>query len=400
MVSEKLDTKRRELDALDRTLVETLHRRLATVAEIVEIKSEGLPFLRDHDREAELLGRIETWARELGIDTFRTQEIFREIIAMALKAQEEALLKREMASRSSAIAHRISFQGVEGSYSHIAARKYFADRADDMLYDGYPSFTQALEAAEDGRAGYAFLPIENTTAGSINETYDLLRRTPLRIVGEEILHVNHCLLTLPGADLGGLRRVLSHPQALTQCSKFLAALPDVELVAFRDTAAAARAVADAGDPSQAAIASDTAGALTNLVVLEREIANQRENWTRFVAVSAIDMPLDPRIPAKISLVFTTRHRQGALFDCLGILARNGLNLCKLESRPVPHRPWEYLFYVDLEGSVANDLAAIAIAEMRRECPYLKILGSYPARTTPSGRVDGLEEAKPSSPATV
>jgi chorismate mutase/prephenate dehydratase len=375
------------LDDADRRLLEVLRDRLETVAGIARVKAEGLSYLRDHDRETELLARVESWARELGLDGFRTHEIFREIIAMSLKAQEEALLKRDQVERSARGARKVAFQGIEASYSQLAAVKYFAARSAMMEFVGQHTFAEALAMAERGEVGYAFLPIENTTAGSINQTYDLLRHTDLRIVGEEILHVRHCLLGLEGAELSGVHRVLSHPQALTQCSRFLSGLGEVELVAFEDTAASAREIRRAGNPAQAAIASMEAAETYELKVLQDGIADQDENWTRFVVISGLEIELDPRIPSKTSLVLTTPHREGALAHCLNILAEHGLNLTKLESRPVPRRPWEYLFYVDIEGSVDSESAALGIAELRRECPYLRVLGSYPARTTAAGAVD-------------
>jgi chorismate mutase/prephenate dehydratase len=386
-----LDKLRGKLDKVDRRLLEALGERLQTVAEIARVKAQGLSFLRDHDRESELLARIDGWARELGLDEFRTHEIYREIIAMSLKAQEEALLKREQVERSARGALRVAFQGIEGSYSQLAARKYFAARADGMEFVGTRSFAEALAMAESGEVGYAFLPVENTTAGSINQTYDLLRQTALSIVGEEVLHVRHRLLGLAGAREGNLRRVLSHPQALAQCSRFLGSLEDVELVAFVDTAASAKEVSQSDDLTQAAIASAEAGEIYGLMVLREGIADQEENWTRFVVISGLEIELDPRIPAKTSLVFTTPHREGALAHCLHLLAKHSVNLTKLESRPVPRRPWEYLFYADIEGSVVSDNAALAIAELRRECPYLRVLGSYPARTTAAGAVDRYSE---------
>ena len=382
---------RGKLDEVDRRLLEVLGERLRTVADIARVKAQGLPFLRDHERESELLARIEGWARELGLDGFRTHEIYREIIAMSLKAQEEALLKREQVERSTRGANRVAFQGIEGSYSQLAARKYFAARSDGMEFVGTRSFADALAMAESGEAGYAFLPVENTTAGSINQTYDLLRQTALSVVGEEVLHVRHRLLGLAGAKEENLRRVLSHPQALAQCSRFLGTLDDVELVAFVDTAASAKQVSISNDASQAAIASSEAGEIYGLTVLREGIADQEENWTRFVVISGLEIELDPRIPAKTSLVFTTPHREGALAHCLHLLATHSVNLTKLESRPVPRRPWEYLFYADIEGAVVSDDVALAIAELRRECPYLRVLGSYPARTTAAGAVDRYSE---------
>jgi chorismate mutase/prephenate dehydratase len=382
-----LEGLRGKLDEVDRRLLEVLQERLQTVAVIAQIKAEGLSFLRDHERETELLARVEGWARELGLDGFRTHEIFREIIAMSLKAQEEALLKRDQVERSARGALRVAFQGIEASYSQLAATKYFAARSASMEFVGQRTFAEALAMAESGEVGYAFLPIENTTAGSINQTYDLLRQTNLRIVGEEILHVRHCLLGVEGAEPATLRRVLSHPQALTQCSRYLAGLGEVELVAFEDTAASAREVRRAGLATQGAIASFEAAETYGLRVLEEGIADQEENWTRFVVISGLEIELDPRIPSKTSLVLTTPHREGALAHCLNLLAEHGLNLTKLESRPVPSRPWEYLFYVDIEGSVDSESAALGIAELRRECPYLRVLGSYPSRTTAAGSVD-------------
>jgi chorismate mutase/prephenate dehydratase len=382
-----LESLRGKLDEADRRLLEVLRERLETVAGIARVKAEGLSFLRDHERETELLARVEGWARELGLDGFRTHEIFREIIAMSLKAQEEALLKRDQVERSARGALRVAFQGIEASYSQLAATKYFAARSSSMEFVGQRTFAEALAMAESGEVGYAFLPIENTTAGSINQTYDLLRQTDLRIVGEEILHVRHCLLGVEGAQPATLQRVLSHPQALTQCSRYLAGLGEVELVAFEDTAASAREVRRAGLPTQGAIASFEAAETYGLRVLEEGIADQEENWTRFVVISGLEIELDPRIPSKTSLVLTTPHREGALAHCLNLLAEHGLNLTKLESRPVPSRPWEYLFYVDIEGPVDSESAALGIAQLRRECPYLRVLGSYPARTTAAGSVD-------------
>lgn len=386
---EDLDALRKRIDQTDREILEKLRDRLRHAEEVGRLKAAGAPFLRDEEREAELLRRVEGWARELGLDPFRCAEIFREIIAMSLKVQEETLLDRRSAERAAKNAHRVSYQGTEGAYSHLAAKKYFSGRP-SMEYTGFPTFAAALKEAEEGTSGYALLPIENTTAGSINETYDLLRHTDLKIVGEEVLAVRHCLLGSEAVEPSSLKRVLSHPQALAQCSRFLSSLPNAAATAFVDTAEAARYVANLADPTSAAIASEEAAKLYGLTILARDIADQEENWTRFVVVSAVDIVPDPRIPAKTSLVFATPHRHGALAHCLNILAEHGLNLTKLESRPVPRAPFQYLFYIDFEGALTEPAASRAVALLSRECPYLKVLGSYPARTTERGRVDRLK----------
>jgi chorismate mutase / prephenate dehydratase len=381
---------RERLDAADREIVERFKERLDLVAEVAQLKAEGAPFLRDHEREAEVVERAETRARELGLDPTRVRDIFRDLLAMSVRVQEEVLLRRHSAERKERNAHRVAYQGGPDSYSHLAAQKLFAHRAAEMEFVGFPSFAAALRGAESGEAGFAFLPIENTTAGSINETYDLLRHTELSIVGEEVWDVRHCLVALAACDPASLRRILSHPQALAQCARFLASLPEAEPVAYVDTAEAARKVRVDGDPSQGAIASEEAARHSGLAVIARDIADQPENWTRFVLVSTPAAPPDPRVPAKTSLVLTTPHRHGALAHCLDVLADRGLNLTKLESRPVPRRPWEYMFYLDFEGSLADEAAADAVAALRGFCPDLRILGSYPARTTELGRVDRFD----------
>ena len=191
-----LDTLRDRLDTIDREILARLRDRLDHVARIARLKASEPLLFRDGAREQALLSGIEAQARALGLDPFRSAEIFREIIAMSVKVQEEELLRRRAAERSARNAHRVAYQGGEGSYSALAARKYFAGA--DIELDGFASFALALREAELGNAGYAFLPIENTTAGSINETYELLLHTELSVVGEEIWNVRHCLVGLPG----------------------------------------------------------------------------------------------------------------------------------------------------------------------------------------------------------
>jgi len=223
------------------------------------------------------------------------------------------------------------------------------------------------------------LPVENTTAGSINEAYDLLASTHLSVVGEEVLRVEHCLVGLAGVELTDIRRVYSHPQALAQCSAFLAGLDDCTVEAFTDTAMSVQRVRDEGEPSHAAIASERAAALYGLSVIARNAENQTSNYTRFMVVSRKALRFDERVACKTSLIFSTRHEQGALLRCLNVLAERGLNLTKLESRPRMHSPFEYNFYVDFEGNLESEAVQKALEEMRSHTAYLKVLGSYPAR---------------------
>jgi chorismate mutase/prephenate dehydratase len=237
-----------------------------------------------------------------------------------------------------------------------------------------------LEEVRSGDLDYAVLPLENTTSGSVTAAYDLLARMDLALVGEEIQEVDHCLLALEDVPLSRIRRIYSHPVALSQCGRFLSTLPDCHVEAFIDTAMAARRVRDEQDLSQAAIASEEAARLYGLTVLKRSVQDQPENYTRMVIVAREQVTFDTSIPCKTSLMFATRHEEGALVRCLSVLADRHLSMTKLESRPRPRNPWEYLFYVDFEGNLADANVTEAVRAMSARASFLRVLGSYPART--------------------
>jgi chorismate mutase / prephenate dehydratase len=281
---------------------------------------------------------------------------------------------------TSQVSLSVGYQGTDGAYSQIAAERHFAQRGQALTTRGYDSFAALLDAVTREEIDYALQPIENTTAGSINEAYDLLAHLDLHLVGEEVLRVEHCLAGLPGSTLDSIRRVYSHPQALLQSSEFLAKLRDCAVLAFTDTAMAMKKVRDDGEPDQAGVASERAAELYGLHVLARDIANQRNNFTRFVVVSKTPAAYASGVACKTSLILTTRHERGALVRCLSILADHGLSLTKIESRPLPNTPWEYVFYVDFEGNVADAHVAEAVEGVRANTLSLRMLGSYPART--------------------
>jgi len=279
---------------------------------------------------------------------------------------------------------RVGYQGTRGCYSHAAGTRHFAGQA--VQWEGFDTFRELLEAVASGQIDYAMQPLENTTAGSIHEAYDLLAELDLALVGEEVLHVRHVLLAPADVPLSAIRRIRSHPQALAQCSRFLRGLlPDCRAEAWTDTAMACEAVSDAGDPSEAAIAGEAAGALYGLHVIARDIANQAHNYTRFVVVAREPVAVPAGVRCRTSVIFGTRHEQGALLECLNALASHHLNLTKLESRPRPQRPWEYLFYVDFEGNLADAEVRAALDEVRARTGYLDVLGSYPAKERPGAR---------------
>ncbi len=383
-MSEDLRPLRDQLDDLDARLVDVLAARQRIVAEIARAKLASGAF-RDLAREEDLLGRLSEKARGEGLDGYFVTRLFREILDYSLRAQQEVLADQANPARQAERTIAVAYQGTEGSYSYLAARRHFATRNADVQLRGYDTFQEILDAVQDRSADYAMLPIENTTAGSINEAYDLLARTSLSLVGEEVQEVRHCLLALEDVPLSRIRRVYSHPKALDQCGDFLRTLAHCQIEAFTDTAMAARKIRDDQDLSQAAIASEDAARLFGLAVLKRDIANQKENFTRFVVVAREPMRVDPRVPCKTSIIIATRHEEGALLGCLTVLHQHQLNLTKLESRPRPNAPWEYLFYIDFEGNVADQRVADALRALTAKTSLLKVLGSYPARTTRDAR---------------
>jgi len=271
----------------------------------------------------------------------------------------------------------VGYQGTEGAYSQLAAKHHFAGSEQAIRCVGYHSFREMLEAVRAGAADNAVLPIENSIAGSINDSYDLLAKTGLSLVGEEFQPIAHCLIGAAEVAVADIRRIYSHPVALAQCGEFLETLEDCHVEAFVDTAMAVEKVKRDADPTQAAIASEEAAALHGLPILRREIADHPENYTRMVIVAREAAHHGQGVACKTSLIFSTIHEQGALARCIAIFADRGLNLTKIESRPKPHTPFEYVFYVDFEGDVDRETTQAALRDLEAVTTFLKVLGSYP-----------------------
>ena len=379
MTTQELAALRKSLDDIDAVLVSALGERARLARQIARVKAEGDGPVRDADRETALLQHRSAVGERLGLDPAFVRRIFREILDDSVRRQHDAL-QTTGADRQQEI--RVAFQGTEGAYGHQAALQHFAVAQRPVGFKAYATFRAMLEAVIEGHVDRAMLPIENTTAGSVYESYDLLLRFNLSLAGEEIVDVRHCLLGVADVPLESLRRIHSHPQALSQCSEFLSGLPQCEGVSAANTALAAQHVRDLNDPTEAAIASEEAGSHFGLHVLRRDIANQLVNYTRFVVVSAAPVECDPRIAAKVSMVLSTRHEHGALVRCLNVIADEGLNVTKLESRPRPGTPWEYVFYVDVEGHVSSPRMQAALAGLAERTVFLKVLGCYPARELP------------------
>ena len=265
---------------------------------------------------------------------------------------------------------KAAFQGERGAFSEDALISFFGD------IETLPcrSFSNVFEAVLNTEVDFGVVPVENSQAGSINETYDLLLCHPLSIFAEINMRINHCLVALPGETLSSIKTIYSHPQALAQCQEFISNL-NVEVFPGYNTAGSAKRIKEEGIKNAAAIASRRAAEIYNLIILAPDIETNINNYTKFFIISkkqAEHIKMN-----KTSLVFSTKNIPGSLYNILGAFANRNINLTKLESRPGKDRPWEYVFYVDFEGHKDDDLCKDALEEAKEKTSFMKILGSYP-----------------------
>ncbi len=363
---------RTRIEAIDADIVRLLAARMQVVEEVAAAKLAAASPLRDRDREELLLGRLRSAGAAAGLSPHDVERLYRVILDISVARQQAHILAR------GDIPLRVAYQGVEGAYSHLAAQRRYARHTTGALLTGYGSFREAADAVARGLADVALLPIENSTAGSINETYDVLADGALVVTGEVVSRIEHCLLGLRGATVAQLRIVRSHPQALAQCQAYFAAHPHLVAEPALDTAGAAEAVAHAGDLTVAAIASEAAATTWGLEVLARGIQTRADNATRFVEVAPHAVPLEGDAVAKTSILLELADRPGALADILRSLASRGLSLTKLESRPTPDRAWHYRFYLDVLADAAAPPLAGALAELAPLVTTVRVLGCYAA----------------------
>jgi prephenate dehydratase len=265
---------------------------------------------------------------------------------------------------------KVAFQGERGAFSEDAVLAFFGDV--ELFPNRY--ITDVFEAVLRQDVDFGVVPVENSQAGSINDTYDLLLSCPLNIFGEINLRISHCLMALPGETLDGIKVIYSHPQALAQCEEFLRKLK-AEIIPTYDTAGSAKRIKEAGLKGSAAVASKRAAKIYGLEILAEAIETNPNNYTRFFVISKKKAEASPK--SKTSLVFSTKNIPGSLYACLGAFATRNINLTKLESRPSRDKPWEYVFYVDFEGHIEDQVCQEAMKELKQSTNFIKILGSYP-----------------------
>jgi chorismate mutase/prephenate dehydratase len=346
---------RAEIDRIDDKLLELIARRARVATRIGEAKNRGAHNVLDVGRERSVLRRLRD-ANPGPLSADAVEGVFREIISACRAAQEPI---------------SAAFLGPDGTFSHVAAIRQFGQAA---CFEAVSSIDDVFAAVEVGRARYGIVPIENTTEGAVTPTLDALARTPLRVIAEVLVRVEHNLLSKSG-EVKRIKRILSHPQPLAQCRRTLAErFAGIALETTSSTATAAAAAAK--DPAAAAVASALAAKIYGLRTVARNIHDQAGNVTRFLVIGS-----DPQPPAsgrdRTSLVISVRDEVGILGRILQPFAENKVNLSMIESRPLPGRPWEYRFFVDVVGHVDDPPLRRALAQVGEISISTRVLGSYP-----------------------
>jgi chorismate mutase/prephenate dehydratase len=350
-----LEDLRRKIDEIDARIVELIAERQRVSGEIGQDKQETNRRIEDRERELTVLENVRAMAREKNISPSDVESIYRQIIDASKKIQAVV----------------VAFQGEPGAYTEEAAFRFFGKSTESRSYE---SIDEVFEAVEIGKVPFAMVPVENSLEGSITRAYDLLLDSPLMICGETEMRISHCLISVEGASLDTIKTVYSHPQALGQCRNFLSHLGS-ELVPASDTAGSVKMIKESGLVDSAAVASARAADIYGMKIIAREIEDNPHNFTRFFVLSREDAL--PTGNDKTSIVFSLKHKPGALYDCLKEFASRNINLTKLESRPTRHQPWEYNFYMDFSGHRDDKNIGEALKQLEEHSVFVKILGSYP-----------------------
>lgn len=368
---------RNQIDAIDKQIVALYEERMEICKDVAAFKIETGKQVFDKAREDEKIQKV----RSLATGDFNkcaVEELFQQIMSISRKMQYQFLETAGVTNKLSFAEikelatdkAKVVFQGAEGAYSYAAMNEYFGDEVDSFHVD---SFREAMDVLEEGRADFAVLPIENSTAGIVSEIYDLLTEYDNYIVGEQIIQIEHCLMAIKGTKMEDIERVYSHPQSLMQTANYLRG-KNWQQISMQNNAFAAKYVKETGLTNQAAIASETAAKIYGLEILEKGVNDLKGNSTRFIIVS--NQKVFRENAEKISICFELNHTSGSLYHMLSHFIYNGLNMTKIESRPIEDRNWEYRFFIDFEGNLKDSAVKNALRGIREEARNLKILGNY------------------------
>lgn len=370
-----LNVIREQITNLDQELLSLFAKRRSLTLNVAKSKAHQIRPVRDQQREQELLVRLIQLGKEQGLDAHYVTSIFQTIIEDSVLNQQ-AFLQQLKNPNIKTPTVSVAFLGDKGSYSHLASYRYFSRRAEEIIECGCDSFADILQQVESGNVDYGMLPIENTSSGSINEVYDLLQHTNLSIVGELSQPIDHCLLTANNTTLAQIDTIYAHAQPVQQCSNFLNKQDNIRIEYCDSSAQAMLTVAELQKDNVAVIGSEEGGKLYGLMPLKTSIANQQENHSRFILVARKPVDVAVQIPAKTTLILATSQEPGALVNCLIILKEYGINMTKLESRPIQGRPWEEMFYIDVEANLKSSSMQECLSKLNDNTRFIKVLGCY------------------------
>ncbi len=369
---------RDEIDVIDKEIERLFEERMKLCEGVAEYKIANGKAVLDPAREKQKIDKIKSLAHG-EFNEKGAEEIFKQIMAISRKLQYQILAKHNLMSEIAFTEVesikkdnvKVVYQGVEGAYAYEAMIKYFGEDVDNYNVE---TWKDAMEEVKCGNADYAVIPIENSTAGSVSEVYDLLAHYDNYIVGEVDIKISHMLLGLPGAKVTDIKTVYSHPQALMQCNGFLDENRQWQTVSLKNTAVSAKKVKEDGDVSQAAIASRIAAKLHGLSILEEGINRNDKNTTRFIVVC--NKNIYEKGANTVTVCFEIAHETGSLYNILSHFIYNNVNMTRIESRPVEGKNWEYRFIVDVEGNLGEPAVKNALRGINEEAINLKVLGNY------------------------
>lgn len=379
---DELKSLRNEIDGIDRQIADLLQQRMGVTLQVGQYKVRNNMKVLDEEREAQVLAAKAALSDDPAMQSALIT-LFETIMSISRKQQRQLVQENDpwydkylqdlSAVRAPLSNPRVLYQGEQGAYTEEAAVGFFGE---DVHRDRVDTWEEIFVALKNGEADYGVLPIENSSTGSINQVYDLLARYGAHIVGEQTVKVEHCLMAPKGASLDTITHVYSHEQGLSQCAEYLKEHPHWERQSMLNTAIAAKYVAQSNDVTRAAIGSKRAAALYGLDILAQCINFNDSNYTRFVVVSPV---MELRDGAdKISGLFTLPHKSGTLHRIMTVFAVAGLNMMKLESRPMVGKNWEYLFFVDFSGHLTDPGMDAVIRELTQTASGFRLLGNYKA----------------------
>lgn len=369
---------RQQITQIDRNLLKLLAERHLLAFDVVRSKELTQKPLRDLEREKQLLQELIAYAKaeNYALEADYITDIFQRIIEDSVLTQQTYLQQKLNNLKNDRVT--IAFLGMRGSYSHLATRQYAKNDKRALVELHCETFNDVFDKVEKGEADYGILPLENTTSGSINEVYDLLQHTDLALIGELAFPIKHCILATQHIDLQEIDTIYSHPQVIQQCSQFIQSLNKVRIKYCESSSHAMQLVARMNNAKSVALGNAESGELYGLTAIKTEIANQKENITRFIVIAKMPVNVSPQIEAKTLLMMTTTQQAGALADALLILKQHNIQMTKLESRPIYGKPWEEMFYIELNANIHTDNTKIALESLKAVTTYLKVLGCYPS----------------------